>query len=588
MFRRILSPNREELLARERQRITELAAALAAFDAARDDLATLESSARQLDELFLLVVAGEFNAGKSAFINALLGEKILEEGPTPTTTRVHVLGYGPTVTRSAERQGAATSPPSTDSAIDVITAPVELLREIRIVDTPGTNAIHREHEMVTREFVPRSDLVLFVTSADRPFTESERGFLSAIREWGKKILLVVNKIDILETTTDIQKVVGFVREAARDLLGETPEVFPLSAKRALRAKESGDDDALAESGFQALETYVAETLDARERMRLKLGNPLGVARHLTHKYLAVIDGRVELLAQDVAAIANVERQLAVYREDMAREFRFRLADVDKVLHEMENRGVQFFDETLRLGRVFDLLNKEKIRAAFEQTVVADLPQAIDRRVHEVIDWMVGADLRQWQAVIDHIGERRHQQADHIVGAIGGNFHLDRTRLLESVGREAQRSVESYDARAEAERMADSVKQAVAGTALVEVGALGLGAALVHVAATAAADFTGIVAAGTIAALGLFILPSRREKAKRELRAKIQALRERLMAALTAQFDREIERSIHKIEEGIAPYTRFVRSERGHLDQSRAALATLDDAFQRLQADVDRL
>ena len=62
-------------------------------------------------------------------------------------------------------------------------------------DTPGTNAIHREHERLTREFVPRSDLVLFVTSADRPFTESERGFLQGIRDWGKKIVVVVNKMD---------------------------------------------------------------------------------------------------------------------------------------------------------------------------------------------------------------------------------------------------------------------------------------------------------------------------------------------------------------------------------------------------------
>ena len=69
----------------------------------------------------------------------------------------------------------------------MITAPVEMLREINIVDTPGTNAVRREHEALTREFVPRSDLVLFITSADRPFTESERAFLQSIREWGKKV-----------------------------------------------------------------------------------------------------------------------------------------------------------------------------------------------------------------------------------------------------------------------------------------------------------------------------------------------------------------------------------------------------------------
>ena len=74
-----------------------------------------------------------------------------------------------------------------------------LLRDIHIVDTPGTNAIMREHERITAEFVPRSDLVLFVTSADRPFTETERAFLEQIRGWGKKVVVVINKIDILES-----------------------------------------------------------------------------------------------------------------------------------------------------------------------------------------------------------------------------------------------------------------------------------------------------------------------------------------------------------------------------------------------------
>src|SRR6185295_10901894 len=167
-------------LAENRRLLHDLQQVLARFDASADDQETLKRSALQLDELFLLVVAGEFNAGKSAFINALLGSSVLEEGPTPTTTRIHILKHGPEVRRT----------PAGD-ALDIVTAPLELLREINIVDTPGTNAIHRDHEAITREFVPRSDLVLFVTSADRPFTESERAFLEGIRDCGKKIVLVV-------------------------------------------------------------------------------------------------------------------------------------------------------------------------------------------------------------------------------------------------------------------------------------------------------------------------------------------------------------------------------------------------------------
>jgi small GTP-binding protein len=580
MLRRILDKKQDALLAEERRLLGELALALARFDAAAEDQQALERSVRQLDELFLLVIAGEFNAGKSAFINALLGARVLEEGVTPTTTRIQLVKHGPEVARTPA-----------EAALDLVTAPVDLLAEINIVDTPGTNAIHREHEAITREFVPRSDLVLFVTSADRPFTESERAFLQGIREWGKKILLVINKVDILERPEEVEAVIAFVADHARALLGEAPEVFAVSARQALRGKESGDAggaDLLAASRFEPLERAIVLTLDKRERVRLKLLNPLGVGAHLAGRTLEVVTGRLGLLAEDVRTLADLERQLELYKEDMEREFRLRLSDVDRVLREFENRGLEFFDDTVRLARVIDLLNRSRMKAEFERRVVADAPQAIERRVHEVIDWLVAADLKQWQAVTEHLAARRARHADRIVGREGGAFDYDRNRLLESVGREAQRSLETYDKEAEASRLADSVQAAVAETALVGVGAVGLGAVLTHVAATAAADFTGILAAGMVAALGLLILPHRRQKAKRELKERIEALRGQLMTALTGQFERELARSLQKIDDAVAPYTRFVRAEREHLTRTRDELQAIADGLGKLKAQVEAL
>jgi len=577
MLRRILNKRQDELLAENRRLVADLQKALTRFDAAAEDQATLQRSAQQLDELFLLVVAGEFNAGKSAFINALLGSKVLEEGVTPTTTRINVIKHGPEVSRE-----------TVEAALDVITAPVDLLEDINIVDTPGTNAIHRDHEAITRHFVPRSDMVLFVTSADRPFTESERGFLQGIRDWGKKIVIVLNKIDILENPEDIERIRGFIAEGAKTLLGFTPEIFPVAARLALRAKTSGDAALLAESRFEALENAILQTLDEKERVRLKLLNPLGVAEHLAGKYKGVTDGRLVLLQEDFQAMEDVERQLAVYKEDMQREFRFRLSDVDNVLHDFENRGMAFFDETMRLTRIFELVNKSKMKADFEKRVVGDVPQVIERRVTEVIDWLVSSELRQWQAVTEHLQKRRHAHADRIVGQVGRNFDFDRSRLLDSVGRAAQRSVETYDKEGEASRMAESVQTAVAGTALAEIGAIGLGAVLTHIAVTAAADFTGILAAGTVAVLGLFIIPNRRHDAKKELREKIAALREQLMSSLTGQFDREIEGSLRRIEEAIGPYTRFVRAEREHLTEARGELEAVSHGLVRLRERVEKL
>jgi small GTP-binding protein len=577
MLRRILNRKQDELLAENRRLLADLRGALTRFDASADDQETIERSARQLDELFLLVIAGEFNAGKSAFINALLGDRILEEGVTPTTTRIHLIQHGPAVTREV-----------VGTEIDRITAPLELLQDINIVDTPGTNAIHREHEAITREFVPRSDMVLFVTSADRPFTESERAFLQGIRDWGKKIVVVLNKIDIFEDPADIDRVRGFIAENAKSLLGFTPEIFPVAARLALRGKKNDDAQLYAQSRFAELERYIVETLDEKERVRLKLLNPLGIGSHLADRYLEITDRRLELLKEDFATMEDVERQLALYKEDMKREFRFRLADVDNVLHEFENRGMKFFDETMRLARFFDLVNKSKMKGDFEREVVGDTPQLIERRVTEVIDWLVSSDLRTWQAVMEHLQKRRHEHADRIVGQVGGSFDLHRARLLDSVGRMAQRSIESYDKEAEASRLAESVQVAVAGTALAEIGAIGIGAVLTHMAVTAAADFTGILAAGSIAVLGLFIIPNRRHDAKKELREKIESLREKLMEGLTGQFDREIDASLRRIEEAIAPYTRFVRAERDKLTEVRGELKEITEGLVRLRARVETL
>src|SRR5687768_8891364 len=312
-----------DLLARLRDAFTR-------FSASAEDQAALAASVRQLDEFFMLVVVGEFNSGKSAFINALIGRQVLKEGVTPTTAQIHILKYGDTIAESADEAGLA-----------VTTAPAEVLREVKIVDTPGTNAIIREHERITTSFVPRADLVLFVTSADRPFTETERAFLETIRGWGKKIVVVVNKVDIFERPEELDQVLAFVKSAAQQLLGMTPEVFAVSARLALRAKQ-GEPSAWTASRFEPLERYIAETLDEGSRFRLKLANPIGVGEALAQRYATIASERLTLLKEDLSLLQDVEQQLAVYRSDLSSGFELRMTAVQKVLLDMETRGHAYF------------------------------------------------------------------------------------------------------------------------------------------------------------------------------------------------------------------------------------------------------
>ncbi len=573
---RALEPARQALLDETRRLVAGIAAGLDAIGVDEAIRKALADSGEQLALPFLLVVVGEFNSGKSAFVNALLGARILEEGVTPTTSRVGVLQHGETVARRTRPDG-----------IEETTAPAEILKAVAIVDTPGTNAVLREHEALTRDFLPRADLVLFVTSADRPYTESERAFLEAIREWGKKVVLVLNKRDLLESPGDVAKVVAFVQEQAEKTLGTRPEVFALSARDALRATERADGAARERSGLPAFEAKVTATLDEAERFRLKLRNPLGVARRAHRAALAVVEQRLGVLRGDLAALEAIEARLAEQAAGLTRDFRFRLSDVEKALLEFEKRGNAFFDERLRLSRFRELFDREKLRRDFEAEAVAGLPYEVERRVDGIVDWMVEAELRQWQDVMALLSERPAARAGS-EGRVDDRFAWDRARLLESVREAARAAVEHYDAPGEARRLAEKVRESVSQAALLQVSALGLGAIVAALASTTVADVTGILAASLLSIVGLFLLPARREKARRELAAKVAAVREKLMASLGASFESERDRAALRVREAVAPYAAFVRRESERLDRARADLARQGAALDALEARVEAL
>ncbi len=574
----LLTEQQHQLIEDELGLLQRLADTLDRFPAAEEDEAAVRRAADHLTALFLLVVVGEFNAGKSAFINALIGADVMPEGVTPTTSVINLLRYGP--------EPAVTMQPD---GVIVRDQPAEFLDEITVVDTPGTNAIIREHEQLTQQFVPRSDMVLFVTSADRPFTESEREFMETIQDWGKKIVVIINKADLLRDEAAVQEVADFVSESIERLLGFTPDVFAVSSLLAQQAKALGERNPeerarlWAASRFGPLEEYIFSTLDEEGRIRLKLLSPLGVGERITEKYLHVADERLTVLRDDLATIDNIERQLTAYQEDMRRQFAYHLTRVENIIARMLQRGDAFFEETIRIGRVFDLLNKDKIRGEFERQVVANTESQIDTVVDELIDWMVEQDLRIWQSVTDYIDRRRLTQYEEgLIGEVGGQFRYDRRSLLESVAKRTQEEVERYDLDAEANQLAESVRNAVATVAVAEAGAVGLGALVVAAASTVAVDVTGILAASLLAGLGLFVLPNKRRQAKRDFHAKAEELEQRLIEVMREQFEHELARSMDRVREAIAPYTRFVRSQHEHLERMRTELTAVDSDMRALR------
>ncbi len=596
--RGILSKHEQEIRVREQELLQRLATALERFgsDVAADDLRRFQEARDQLSGLFLLVIAGEFNSGKSSFINALLGERVLPEGVTPTTDRINVLRHGPEVTEQLR-----------EAYLLERTHPADLLRELNIVDTPGTNAIIRRHEELTRDFVPRSDLVLFVTSADRPFTESERGFLEQIREWGKKIVFIVNKIDILTRPEEREEVIRYVGENAASLLGETPQIFAVSAREALEARGNGKDgkdgkeakdaengararveELWESSGFGAVEDYLINTLDQQERIRLKLLNPLNVGLRLASKYKDATFERLKLLAQDVEAIQNIDQQLVLFHQEMLRDFEPRLSRLDVLLGDMERRGMRFFEETIRIGRIKSLMDSEGVKRTFEREVIGETPREIEDEVGRIIDWIVERNLKLWQDISSYIGRRqltRHREG--MIGDVGSSFNYNRQALLDSVGRVSREVVGSYNREVESRAIANEIQGTFATTALAQAGAIGLGTLVVTLVSSAAADVTGILLATALAVGGFYVIPRKRRQAKLEFGRRIDQLGSHLKDVLTRQVHLELEQSAAKINEAIAPYRRFVQSQQQQLNEARGELVTTEDALLRLRADIEK-
>jgi len=549
MLKRILDDARKKLVQELRQKLGELRVALVRAEATEEAQKAVGRAIGQLDELFLLVVVGEFNAGKSAVINALVGERVLEEGPTPTTSRIQLVKHG------SER---SRTPAGGD--YEEITLPVEILREMSVVDTPGTNAVVRGHEALTREFVPRSDLVLFVTSADRPFTETERTFLESIRDWGKKVVVAVNKTDILEKPDDVRKVIEFVRDKLRELLGLRPEVFAVSARQAWKTKAAGVAPNPATSGFGALEAYLTRTLDDAERLRVKLQSALGAAERAADGATEGVKSRLSLVTEDEATLKEIDNQLLQQLQDQTRDFRLRLSEAERPIVELEKRGQTWLDETMRVTGTLGLLDADRIAAAFRQEVVAGFETALDKRVEGIVDALVGGEGRLWPALVERLERRRVAHGGRLPGGPVTAPAPDRAKPQQALGRDGRRALEGFDATGFGSRLARAARGAAWATLLLPLAAVATAALAVARTETASGAIAGVVATTALVIAGLAPLPLLRRREGQRLAEAAASVRQRFGAALRTGFERELDASQTRVQEAAAPFTRFVRSE----------------------------
>jgi len=324
-------------------------------------------------------------------------------------------------------------------------------------------------------------------------------------------------------------------------------------------------------------------LDDSTRLRLKFNNPLGVADNILTQSAKSTQVETEDIKEDLKTAASLEATITDYERDLQNELQPRLAELENILHRLEQRGLDFFDTTIRLTRIQDLMRGDKVRSEFEQRVLADVPQQIEDHVQRLIDWLVQKDLQEWQRVMTYVQRRRALHTEHIVGEGIEPREMRRRELIDSMGKTVQRIVDTYDRDREASELAAHVETAVAQTALLEVGAVGLGALVTAAVVSSSLDITGIIAAGTLAIVGLFVIPYKRKQAKDSFKEKMTNLRENLLDTLNTQFTRESQSAVARLKEGITPYVRYVHAERERIEKTETTLAKLRQQLSVLRA-----
>ncbi len=399
--------------------------------------------------------------------------------------------------------------------------------------------------------------------------------------------MVVNKSDILETPEANAEVQDFVQEHSAQILGTQPELFLVSARLAQKAALTEDPDSRSAlrkvSGLDSLEHYIRDTLDDEARLALKLCNPLGVAMHVQKEARAANQATADELAADVALVENIEALVRNYEKELVAELEPRLSQVEAVVNRFEARGQSFFDNTFKISNIFTLAKPELIKSQFEKEVTADFAGEIDTKVRNLIDWMVDKDLNTWYQVASALDRRQANSTQSAPETQLSPQTTRRAELMQQVNQMIELVIKQYDREREAEAIIQVVQDSVAQTALFGGGAVGLGVLVATVFATRALDVTGLVAAGTMAILGLFVIPYKRKQAKEDFAKRMQTLRDSLMQSLRKTFEHEAQTAVTRLQKEVMPYTAYVGGEMEKVQATESKLAEIEAQLEKLSA-----
>lgn len=553
---------------------------------AEEDRRRLQDVARDLrDSFFLVTVVGEFNAGKSSFINALLGDALLPVGITPTTAAIEIVLHA----EQARRKPVAREDGLREWAHPGTGAP-----GVALVDTPGTGSVFASHERIALDFLHRSDLVLFVISARRALAETDRLYLELAKRYGKKIIIIINQIDQLEPAEQAE-VRRFVERQARELLGLEPLIFMVSARQALEPAVPGHG---AQAGMEALRAHLQGLIRQSPPAQQKLLAQLDLAERIAQDWQTRLLQHLSGLQADRARVAGVQAELEQQSLGLEARLQETQREIEQLFASLRRRGHQFLDDNLSLRHAGRARRKDALQLKFRQEVVGRSLQELDQLGSAYVSAMLDQSRRYWHGVV----ERLQQLSDLLEQEAGGldagvyasqreglqeALRLARAELQAGVSDDALEQLRS----ASLTRLNDLASASVAALGALLVTLLGVAAPGPVVGAGAAVLALPAVAIGApLALLGsLYALRKYRQLSRatrQEFDAQLRQMQDGLQEAMRRVTDEERHRLLQYGRQVLVPvYSRL--DALGKRDQDRSdVLQGHLDAIARLRQSLE--
>lgn len=540
-------------------------------------LATTVSELRNtLSEPFLFVIVGEVKAGKSSFINALLGEgEVCKVAPDPCTDTIQQLLYG-------EKPETVIVNPY----LRKIFQPAEILRHISVVDTPGTNTVEAHHQEITERFVPRSDLVVFVFEAKNPYRQSAWDFFDYIhRDWQKKIIFILQQADLM-SREDLQvNINGLIRHAEKKGMN-APQVFPVSAKYELEGKTE-------ESGFVPLNIWLKEHITGRNAWLLKLRSSLSTSMGIHGKTRLDLDRLQQQLKSDLSFREDILHTLRDQEErsvQMADALTGHMInDYDRVtqkaLRDLSD-GLGFF--SLARKSVASVFSKSDSPQAWLQNLMhqleRDLNHSFTLNLTEGVE-TIADSITQMARIIDlkiQTSQSILKPQQDIFGDIS-----DRRR---SVLRDMQESFGRFMTQTEQFAGTDIFPQAAGFSPNLAAGSgmAVIGAVLAAVTQITALDITGgiLSAAGILFAGGTVLF--KRGKIISGFESEIGRGRDRIRQELDLRLKSYINHIRLKIDKNFEPFDALLQSEQKHAEKMEQQFSGIALRSEELSRELEAM